>query len=169
MEEIFKRVSVRQFTDQKVEEDKVTQLLKAAMQAPSAGNQQGWEFIVVKDKNTLSQLAQMSPYSKCISDAPLAIVVLGNEGRMKYPENWLQDLGAATQNMLLEITALELGGVWITAAPLEDRMKYVSDIFKLPSSVKPYCVVPVGYPKVHKEAKSRYDESKIHRETYSIS
>lgn len=108
----------------------------------------------------------MSPYSKFIAEAPTAIVVLCNNEKLIYPENWIQDLGAATQNILLEITALCLGGVWVGAAPLKDRMEYISDIFNLPKNIIPYCVVPVGYTDIKIKAKDRYDESKIHKEKY---
>ena len=166
MNSIFNRVSIRSFKNEKVEEEKIEKILRAAMQAPSAGNQQPWEFIVVEDKNTLSNLSDMSPYAKFIKDAPIAIVVLGNTKRMRFPENWMQDLGAATENILLEITELGLGGVWATVAPLEDRMNYISDVFSLPENIKPYCVIPIGYPVLNMKAKDRYDESKIHREEY---
>lgn len=98
MKEIFERVSVRKFTNDKVEEEKIEKILRAAMQAPSAGNQQPWEFIVVENKETLAKLANMSPYSKFIAEAPTSIVVLCNNEKLIYPENWMQDLGAATQN-----------------------------------------------------------------------
>lgn len=166
MNSIFNRVSVRSFKNDKVEEEKIQKVLRAAMQAPSAGNQQPWEFIIVENKDTLSKLSEMSPYSKCIKDAPIAIVILGNINRMRFAENWMQDLGAATENMLLEITELELGSVWITAAPLEDRMEYVGDLFNLPANIKPYCVLPIGYPKIDIKQKDRYDVSRIHREVY---
>lgn len=166
MNSIFNRVSVRSFTNDKVEEEKIEKILRAGMQAPSAGNQQPWEFIIVENKDTLTELSGMCPFSKFVKDAPLAIVVLGNSDRMRFPENWMQDLGAATENMLLEITELELGGVWATAAPLEDRMNHVRKVFNLPEKIMPYCIIPIGYPASYKDAEDRYDESRIHREMY---
>lgn len=83
MDVIFKRRSIRRYKDQAVEDEKIEKLLRAAMQAPSAVNQQPWEFIVVRDKSILNKLAGLSPYSKMVADAPLAIVVLGNEERMR--------------------------------------------------------------------------------------
>lgn len=166
MNSIFNRVSVRKFKQDRVEEEKIEKILRAAMQAPSAGNQQPWEFIIVENKDTLDKLSNMSPYSKFVKDAPIAIVVLGNTKRMKFAENWMQDLGAATENMLLEITELGLGSVWTTAAPLEDRMNYVSDLLNLPEHIQVYCILPIGYPAVEVKQKDRYDESRIYREIY---
>lgn len=165
METIFKRRSIRSYQDKKVESEKITQLLKAAMQAPSAGNHQPWEFIVVEKKETLEKLSRMSPCSKTIAKSPLAIVLLGNKQRMRYPENWEQDMGAATQNLLLEATYLDLGAVWMSVAPLEERETYIKELFNLDSKLLPYCVVTVGYPdQVHNRFIDRFDSTRIHYE-----
>lgn len=166
MKAIFNRRSVRKYKNQAVENDKINKLLRAAMQAPSAGNQQPWEFIVLQDKDNLKKLSQMSPYSKLIADAPLAFILLGNDERIKYPENWQQDMGAATQNLLLEAVELDLGAVWMSAAPLEDRMNYIKEMFDLKENLMPYCVVAVGYPEEGKGNKfvDRFDETRIYYE-----
>lgn len=168
MEAIFTRRSVRSYQNQPVEQAKVIQLLKAAMQAPSAGNQQPWEFIVVQDSKMLERLSKMSPYTKLIAAAPLAIIVVANEKRLRYPENWQQDLGAATQNLLLEAVELGLGAVWMSAAPLEERTNYITELFTLESNIKPYCVVAIGYPQDGKGNTfiDRFDETRIHYEQY---
>ena len=76
MTSIFKRRSVRRYTDRKVEKEKIDRMLRAAMQAPSACNQQPWEFLVVEDKATIEKLAKFSPYARMLLEAPLAIVIL---------------------------------------------------------------------------------------------
>ena len=164
MQSIYTRRSVRQYKDIKIEKEKTETLLRAAMQAPSAGNQQPWEFIVVEDKDKLKELSNMSPYTKLIANAPLAIVILGNEERMRFPENWEQDLGAATQNLLLQAVDLELGAVWMSAAPLRERMEYVTKTFCLKETLKPYCVVAIGYPLDEQGNKfiDRFDTTRIH-------
>ena len=90
MNEIFNRASVRVFKDAPVEKEKIEMLLKAAMQAPSAGNQRPWEFIVVEDKKTLEQLSETDPYAKFVAKVPAAIVALGNTDEMRFPEHWEQ-------------------------------------------------------------------------------
>ena len=62
-------LSIRKYKDQPVEEDKILQILKAGMQAPSACNQQPWEFYVVTDKDKIKQLAQCTPYAGCAAGA----------------------------------------------------------------------------------------------------
>jgi nitroreductase len=168
MSSIFIRRSVRKYKDIKVEKEKTEKLLRAAMQAPSAGNQQPWEFIVVESKATLEKLSNMSQYSKLIKDAPLAFVLLGNEERMRFPENWEQDMGAATQNLLLQAVELDLGAVWMSAWPLEDRINHIKDMFKLSDNLRPYAVVTVGYPEDTQGNKfvDRFDKTRVHYENY---
>jgi nitroreductase len=166
MKEINIRRSIRKYTGQAVSEDQIDQLLRAAMQAPSAGNQQPWEFIVVEDQDLLEKASKMSPYSAMVKDASVAIVFLVNEENMRFPDNWQQDLSAATQNLLLEAVSLELGAVWLGIAPVTDRMKFISDLFNLPPHVKPFSLVPVGYPAEENKFVDRFDEKRIHRNRY---
>ena len=147
MNSIFIRRSVRTYLDKPVEQEKIETLLRAAMQAPSAGSQQSSEFLVVQDAAALRQLSQMSPYSGLLAKAPLAIVLLGNTERMKLSENWEQDLGAAAENLLLEATELGLGAVWLGVHPLNERIDAVKAQFSLPEKLRPFAVVAVGYPK----------------------
>ncbi len=146
MNSIFIRRSVRNFLTNDVEDVKLDKILRAAMQAPSAGNGQPWEFIVVKGQKNLNTLAQFSPYATSLKKANLGIVVLGNKTKTPFPEYWQQDLGAATQNILLEATELGLGSVWYGVAPERDRMVYISKLYKLDEHLLPFCVIAIGYP-----------------------
>ncbi len=168
MKSIFNRRSIRKYKKKLVEKDKIYSLLKAAMQAPSAGNQQPWEFLVVQEKKNLIKLSEMSPYAQLIAEAPLAFVLFANEQRIKFPENWQQDMSAATENILLQAVELDLGAVWLGVAPLEDRMKYLKEIFDLPDNIKPFAVISIGYPDDSTKNKfiDRYDQSRIHFEKF---
>ena len=167
MDIINKRRSIRSFIDAAVAEEKITQLLRAGMQAPSAGNQRPWEFIVVREEETRKRLSEMSPYSKSIAQAPVALVLLGNGERMRFPENWQQDMGACAQNILLEAVAQDLGAVWLGVAPLRDREDHVRRVFRLPDHLSPYSIIAVGNPAGGQENKfvDRFDENRIHYET----
>ena len=166
MSSIFTRRSIRKYKEKRVEDEKVERLLRAAMQAPSAGNQQEWEFIVVRKKEILKKLSGVSPYAKMTAHADLAVVVLGNRTHMKYPENWEQDLGAATENLLLQAAEEDLGAVWLGVAPLEDRMAHIKEIFHLPEEIEAFALVPVGYPEGENKFVDRWNESKVHYEEY---
>src|SRR5512137_1279521 len=104
MEEIFKRRSVRKFTDQSIKDDLIKKIISAGMAAPSAGNEQPWQFIVIRNKQTLKKVSDCSPFAKVAGNAPVAIVVCGDLSLEKYEGYWVQDCSAAVQNMLLEIT-----------------------------------------------------------------
>ena len=166
MNEIFTRRSVRQYQDKPVARETAERLLKAAMQAPSAGNQRPWEFIVVDDKEMLKDLARTSPYAGPVQAAPMAIVVLANKEGMKFPENWQADLSAATENLLLEAVHLGLGAVWLGIAPLPERMEQVSRLFSLPNTVQPFAIVPVGYTDKGNTFVDRFEAHKVHYGKY---
>ena len=167
MNEIFNRASVRVFKDAPVEKEKIEMLLKAAMQAPSAGNQRPWEFIVVEDKKTLGQLSETDPYAKFVAKVPAAIVALGNTDEMRFPEHWEQDLGAACENILLEAVSQDLGAVWLGVAPLKERMDHITKVFDLPDNIRPYAIIPFGYAKRPYEVEERYDAGRVHFEKYT--
>ena len=165
---IFKRRSVRQFKNKKIESEKVEMLLRAAMEAPSAINQQPWEFLVVTNKDSLKKLSKMSPYSAMVEKAPLAIVVLTNTSVMKAPNLWQQDAAAATENILLQAVELELGAVWLGVGTIKEREDYIKKMFDLPENITPFNVIAIGYPE-HENANkfiNRYDEKKVHFEKY---
>lgn len=167
MNAIFTRRSIRHFTDQAVEADKIEQLLRAAMQAPSAFNQQAWEFIVVQSREMLGKLASVSPYSAPAGRAPLAIIVVANKDKLKIPSAWEQDLGAATENLLLEAVDLGLGTVWMGVAISDETMTKVSDLLALPDNILPFGLIAVGYPANSGNHESdRFQPELIHHETW---
>ena len=163
MNSIFTRRSVRTFKEQEVEQEKIEQLLRAGMQAPSAMNQQAWEFLVVHGKENLVKLAEFNPYAGCLKGANFAIVVLGNSNKMKSSTKWEQDLGAVTQNIELQAVELGLGSVWLGTAPDPVRMAFIRQLYNLEESLLPYSVIAVGYPKNENANHfvDRYDESKV--------
>lgn len=167
MDEIFNRRSIRKFKDQAVEPDKIDRLLRAAMQAPSAGNQQPWEFIVIQDKEKLAQVSGTSPYAKPIAGSAVTFVLLANEKELKVPTAWEQDLSAATQNLLLEAVHLGLGGVWFGVATSDAAAENVKKFFELPENIRPFAMVSVGYPDGQKnEFADRYKADRVHYEKW---
>ena len=165
MKSIFHRTSIRRYTEQKVEDEKITQILKAAMAAPSAGNQQPWEFYVVTDEETVRRLSETSPYAGFTKDAPLIIVPCyrTREDQLRFKDYAEIDLGIATEHILLEADALGLGSTWRGIAPLQDRMDAVAAVLGTDVSLRPFAIVSVGYPAEEKKYQDRYDESRIHR------
>lgn len=163
MDEIFHRTSVRNFQDKPVEPEKVEQLLKAALYAPTAGNQRAWEFYVVQNKDILNKLGDksVSPYSGPVKNAPMAIVVAYNE-KTAMPEYNDIDGAIASENIWLEADHLGLGAVMLGIAPHKERVEKVNEILGLPAGQQAFTIIPVGYPEKEQQQRDRYDAGKIH-------
>ena len=162
MKEIFHRVSVRKFEDRPVEDEKVEQVLRAAMAAPSAGNQQPWDFYVVTAKEKLQALAQVSPYAGCAAHAPMAIVTAYHEDGCLFPQYAQIDLAIAMENLWLAAQSLGLGGVWLGVAPEEDRMALVEKILPIEPGQRAFAIFPMGYPAEEKDQQDRFKAERIH-------
>ena len=166
MEEIFERRSIRKYQDKKVESEKIEKLLEAAAAAPSAGNEQPWHFLVIKDREKLDRLAEIHPYAKMLKEAPLAIAVCADLNKQKHQGFWVQDCSAATQNVLLEAVSLDLGAVWIGCHPAEAREKAVSEYLGVPADFKTLSLISIGYPAEEKGKVDRLSEDIVHYEKW---
>lgn len=163
MKEIFERRSIRQFTDEPVSETDVELLLRAAMQAPSAGNQQPWEFAVLKDKVTMLKVLEFHQYSMPLKTADCAIVVCMKETPNPVMQPYrAQDCAAATQNILLEATHLGLGAVWMGVYPDENRVNNVRALLEAPDDITPFCIIALGHPAEQPAPVDRYDATRVH-------
>jgi nitroreductase len=141
----------------------VQELLAAAMQAPSAGNQQPWHFIVVTERQQLNALADVLPFGKMLKNALLGIVVCADLKLERYSGFWVQDCSNATMNILLAAHAQGLGAVWVAIYPVEDRVAGAKQILGLPEQVVPLCVVPIGYPATKPELPARrFSAARLH-------
>lgn len=166
MHAILGRRSIRKYTDQVVTDDTVKEIVKAGMYAPSAGNGQPWEFIVVRNRETLCKITEVHPYSSMLKEAGVAVVICGNLKKEKYKDFWVQDCSAAAQNILLAVHALGLGAVWLGIYPEKDRVNGVKEILQLPEDIIPLAIIPVGYPAEDNKNADRYNESCIHYEQW---
>lgn len=164
---IFKRRSIRKFTDEPVSEADLTLLLEAAMAAPTAMNAQPWEFVVITDPQVVQKLRNVSFFGKY--NNPAVIVVCGSMRvtRIKSADRfWVQDCSAATENILLAATAMGLGTVWIGIYPIFSYVKRISQILNLPEEVTPLNLIYIGHPAEEKEARTQYDAKKVHWQIY---
>ena len=161
MNSIYHRVSVRKYEDRPVEREKIEAVLRAAMQAPSAGDQQPWEFYVVTDRAKLEALSQVHQYAGMVKDAPVAIVSAYRKACW-MPAYAQIDLSIAMENLWLETDAQGLGGVWLGIAPLEDRMRAVEEIVGMPDTLRAFAIFPFGYPAQTRQQRDRFDPARIH-------
>lgn len=164
---IFKRRSIRHYTDEPVSDEQLTQLLQAAMAAPNACNSQPWEFIVITDPEVLNRLRGKLLFARY--NAPAAIVVLGNLGiahNSVARHYWVQDCSAATENMLIAAAGMGLGAVWIGVYPLPSVIRPVQEILNIPEDVIPLCMVYVGHPAEEKQPRTQYDAYRVYWQRY---
>lgn len=168
-EAILGRRSIRRFGDGDVSEEVVTELIELGHAAPSAGNLQARDFVVVRDQKTKDGLALAAHNQDFIAEAPVVIVVCANMDRiMHYGKRGitlycLQDCAAAIQNMLLAIHDMGLGCVWVGAF---DESK-ASNILQLPGHIRPVAILPIGEPVSQPAARKRIPvEDLIHHEKW---
>ena len=162
---IMTRVSVREFTGEKISEAQIDTLLRAAMAAPSAINKQPWAFIVVTDEAVIAQLGEALPYSRCCNHPAVAIIPCGDLTKAipgEMANFWINDVSAATENLLLAAHAMGLGAVWTGLHPDMNRARLVQEMLGLPEHIIPLCVVPVGVPAEQPEIKDKFKPENIH-------
>jgi nitroreductase len=157
-EAIKGRRSIRTFKNQNVPDKMIDKLIDAARWAPSAGNIQPWEFVIITKPTVKKKLAQAALNQTHVEEAPVVIVVCadekraamgyGNRGRTLY---CIQDTAAATQNILLTAYSLGLGSCWIGAFN-EDEAK---EALNAPEGIRPLAIIPVGYPNETPPQRSR--------------
>jgi nitroreductase len=166
MSSIFERRSVRSYLPRSIEPEKIERILRAGFEAPSAHNRRPWEFLVITAREDLNALAEMSPYAKMCTGAAAALVPCVNlkPGSAVNPDDtwWVQDLSAATENILLQIVEEGLGGVWLGWYPDKERTASLSARFGLPGHILPFSVVALGYPAKAPGKQDRYDPNKVH-------
>lgn len=153
------RVSVRHYTDEGIKRETLGKILEAARWAPSAGNMQSWEFIIVNEQKLRDKLSQYAYNQEHVREAPVCIVVLGDrdKARRKYDDRgvdlyMIQETAAAMQNMLLMAENLGLGAAWVGAFDEES----VSNLLDIPKKLRPMSIITLGYPKERPEQSNKY-------------
>jgi len=162
MEALYTRRSIRKYKNQPIPLEVIKEAVKAAMYAPSARNQQPWEFIIVDKRELLDAVPAFSPHAAMSKGAPAGVLVCFNKEYETAEGFFPQDLGAATQNLLLALHANDLGAVWTGVYPREDRVDGFVKMFNLPENIIPYAFIIIGYPEKEAEAANRYKAERIH-------
>ena len=160
---IYTRRSIRKYTPESVSPELLDSFIKAGMNAPSAANQQPWQFVVIDDRKLLDELMTVHPHSSMLKQATAAILVCGDLSLEERQGYWVQDCAACTQNILLEIADAGLGAVWLGVHPREDRVTGIRRILGIPEHVVPFALIPVGYPAEEKTPNDKFHPERIHR------
>jgi nitroreductase len=159
---IFDRRSIRKFLAAEIPEEIIVSLLKAGMYAPSARNTQSWHFLVVRKRPLLDAIMDVHPYAKMLKYAPIAILVCGDKSLEENIDYLNQNCSAATQNILLAATAIDLGSVWLGVYPRNERVESLQKLFELPSHIIPISLIAIGYPDEVKLRPDRFIPARIH-------
>lgn len=163
LDTIFTRRSIRKYQNKEVPKELVEKILKAAMSAPSARNEQPWHFLVITDKKILKQIPEIHPHAAMAREAQLAILVCGDLNLQTATDGfWQEDCSAAVQNLLLAVTDLGLGAVWTGIYPNQERVQNFKQFFNLPQNIIPFALIPIGYPAEKPKAKDNFRQDRIH-------
>jgi nitroreductase len=165
---LFARRSTRKYQDKPVPAAVIQDVLEAAMAAPSANAKDPWEILVVQNAGTLAKIAAGLPYGKMLLGAPVGFVVCGDIQRVngQHLSYLLQDCSACIENLLLALSMLGLGGVWLGVHPREDRIAHLQNLFRLPEHILPIGVIAAGYPAESHPPRTRFAAPRVHREQW---
>jgi len=162
LEAILTRRSIRVYEPGEIPLATLKELVKAAMYAPTAADEQPWYFVIITDRALLERIPSLHPYASMVSEAAAAILVCGSPGLEKHAGMWVQDCAAATQNLLLAAHAKGLGSVWVGVYPREERMAPLRMLLGIPSHLQPFALLPLGVPAEHPELENdRYREERV--------
>lgn len=160
---ILKRRSVRKFKEDAVPREMIDALLEAADSAPSACNRRPVEFFVITGEEKLRELSNAGRFTRMKS--PLMIIVVGNLRRalpLQLSDYWIHDAAAASENILLQATALGLGSCWCGIHPQKRMMDKISRILGLDEKQIPFSMIKIGYPDEFPEPHSGYNAGRVH-------
>jgi nitroreductase len=169
MELILGRRSIRIYCPGDVSDGVVTRLLEAAMAAPSAMTKDPWRFVIVRDKQMLSQMGSALPGGKMLATATLSLVVCGDlEAAFEQDIGYLlQDCSAAIQNLLLAAHIHGLGACWVGVYPAKDSVVKLKELLALPKRLVPVAAISLGLPGEQLEPRTRYNQDYIRAEKWT--
>lgn len=165
IEDIMTRTSVRAYSDREVKSEQIDTLLHAAMAAPTAGNKQPWRFVVIDDRAILDSIGENFNTMTMAKQASVAVVMCGDVTATFDGEGqgyWIQDVSAASENLLLAAHAMGLGAVWCGIYPLMERVEQFSEMLHLPENIIPMGCICVGYPAGETTPKDKWKPEYIH-------
>jgi nitroreductase len=162
IEAILSRRSIRKYDKQPLSDSIIKVLLEVGMNAPSAGNEQPWEFIVINNPHILKKVPTFHPHSKMIKEAALAIVVCLDIELETHKGMGIQDCSAATENILIAANAKGLGAVWLGIYPRKKRIDGMRKLLNIPENIIPISLISIGFPLEKKPRVNKYNEKRVH-------
>lgn len=163
---LITRRSIRKYSNEEITQEQIEQLLMAGMYAPSAGNQQPWHFIIIRNKDAFHNITKIHPFSKMLLNASAAILVCADLQLETNKGYWPLDCSAATENILIAAHGLGLGAVWLGVYPRRDRQEGIAKIFSLPENIQPFSLISLGYPAEKFDLPNRFKTERIHSDIW---
>ncbi len=152
LEAIYSRRSIREYTDEPVEDQQVLEIIRAGMWAPSGLNNQPWRFAIVKEPGLKAKFEPLTKYSRIIKSAKVLLPVFIDKEAMYHPVKDHQAIGACLENMLLAAHSMGLGAVWLGEILKSDRE--IRNLLALGDHLELMAVIALGHP-ARRDQKSR--------------
>jgi len=159
---ILNRRSIRKYSDKAMPDGALDKLLKSAMYAPSAMNNQAWQFVVINQRKKFDEILKVISHAEMLKSAQAAVLICGDLDLEKNIDYVQQNCSAATQNLMLCAHGLGLGSCWIGVYPVKEIISGLQDLFKLPEHIVPISLVSLGYPAENPIAEDRFKTEKVH-------
>ncbi|MDE7370967.1 MAG: nitroreductase family protein [Desulfovibrio sp.] len=163
------RRSVRAYTHEPVSDKDLDTLLAAAQLAPSAANEQPWDFVVIRDPKTLAKVGDINPYASFAAKAPAAILVCLDTEKEDIPGMGILDVAMSAENLLLAAHGIGLGAVFTGIYPMVDRMEGFTKLLDMPENIIPVGLIVLGHPAIPglRTAEDRVKPENVHWENWA--
>lgn len=171
-EGLLTRRSVRKYSDKPISKADLKEIIRITQYAPSAHNTKPWEFLVIEDKEVLGKFRNLQRAAAFAANAQAVILVCVDETRSlaREKEGWTYadiDGSSATAALLMAAHSLGIGSCWCGCSPMTKPVEDVKEFFKLPSNIRPFSIVTLGYAETQpRQPEDREDETKIHWEKW---
>ncbi len=163
LETMKQRKSVRRFLDKEVTDEQIRLLMEAAMSAPSAVDMRPWTFYIARSEETKQRVKDAMPFGKYNASIIIIPCIDESKTRQGHAHDLAYcDLGAVTENILLEAVELGLDSVWCAVYPDPDRIRGVKEAMNLPEGITPFSALYIGYEDGEAKPKDKFDEGRIH-------
>ncbi len=156
------RRSIRKYKNHNISDEEIKEIITCAMYAPSAFDYQPWHFMVINKKEIFNDIFKVVTHAEMIKEASHVIIVCGDKKLEENEGLLIQDISAATENLLLATHSLGLGAVWIGIYPFNEIIKGIKELFRFPDKIIPVSMVVIGYPAEKPEQPERYKQDKVH-------
>ena len=166
IEAIETRRSIRKYNDKKIDKEILEEILKAGMYAPSAYNEQPWQFIVIDNKDLLDEIPTFHDHANMCKTAALAILVCVDLKKEKTEDMWLLDCAAATQNIMLAAFEKTIGSVWVGVYFRQNYIEGFKKLLNLPDHIIPISLIPMGYHDEEIKRVDRFKKDRIHYNSF---